>query len=130
MGQQQTELVTLIVTATAAVLLGHQHAEEPHLSHLLEDVHREGVLAVALRQAGADALLGEAADLVAEELLVLVEGEVDTGGGGPGGRGACGGRLGEHGHGGLLPGCFRFLPQALLSTQSAITIFWISLVPS
>ena len=99
-GQQQTELVTLIVTATAgidagdlldgqqvgegvgagaAVLLGDQHAEQPHLPHLLEDVGREDVLAVALRGPGLDALDGEAAHLVAEELLVLGEREVDAG---------------------------------------------------
>ena len=75
----------------------------------------KAVLAVALRGAGPDALLGEAAHLVAQQLLVLAEGEVDAG---------------------ARPGRARsarspsVATQALLSTQSAITIFWISLVPS
>ena len=38
------------------------------------------MLAVALGDARADALLGEAAHLVAQELLVLGEREVDAGG--------------------------------------------------
>ncbi len=65
----------------------------------------KAVLAVALGEAGADALLGEAADLVAQKLLVLGKGEIN-------------------GHRAVSP------LQALLRTQSAITIFWISLVPS
>ena len=79
------------------------------------------MVAVALGGPGLDALDGEAADLVAEELLVLGEREVDA----LCGRGRCGSRgFGEHGHG--VPAA----SYALLSTQSAITIFWISLVPS
>ncbi len=66
--------------------------------------------AVTLQDARADALLGKAAHLLAQQQLVLVQREI--------GAGAGGGRAGRcQGH-------------ALLSTQSAITIFWISLVPS
>ncbi len=52
------------------------------------------MLAVALRGAGEDALLGEAAHLGAQQLLILGEGEIDAGGFGGRSRG-----LGQHSHG-------------------------------
>ena len=127
-GQQQTELVTLTVTADrragarelldrhdvadevepcTSPPLGHEAAEEAHLAELAEDRQRELALRVALGDAGTDALLAEAAQLLPQQLLLLGEREVDR----AGGR-----RLQRRRH--------------ASSTARAITSFWISLVPS
>ncbi len=73
--------------------------------------------AVALARAGPDPLLGEAADLLAQQLLLLGQREV---------------------HWLPFPSSSSTTPEAgaapaaqpCLRIQSAITIFWISLVPS
>ncbi len=97
MGQQHTELVTVIPTATAAstrassstamrydsrsiagaaVLLGHHHPEQTELAHLGEDLVRKLTRAVALRRAGPNPVLGEGPHHLLNHLLLFVEGEV------------------------------------------------------
>jgi len=70
------EQVGFEVHSGAAVLLGYQHAEQPELSHLGEDLGGELAAAVPARRAGPDAVLGKSPDHVTNHALLLVEGVV------------------------------------------------------
>ena len=63
----------------AAVRLGDRRPEEAELGHLREDLAMDLALLVPLADVRQDLGLGEGADAVADELVLVGEGEVDHG---------------------------------------------------
>ena len=68
------------VTARAAVLLGEGDPHEPQLRHLADELDGETALAVELLGDRRDALAGERADGVADQLVLGRQVEVHAGG--------------------------------------------------
>ena len=64
----------------AAVALGDRRAQEPELAHLREHLAVDLALLVPLADVGQDLGLGEGAGRVADEPVLLGQGEVDHGG--------------------------------------------------
>ena len=62
----------------AAVLLGHDQAEQPQVAHLADQLDREVVVAVPLRDVRRDLGLGELPDHLAEQLVILGQLEHDS----------------------------------------------------
>ena len=67
---RHAEAGEVAVLAGTAVLLGRGEAEQAQLTHLVDDVHGEVVLAVPLGDVRGDGLLGEVADHAAEGLVL------------------------------------------------------------
>ena len=83
--------VAQVVHARATPLLGHEHAEQPELTHLLGGRERELVSLVEVSGDRPDLFLGERAYHLAHRELLFGKLEADTGRGGEG--------LGAHAHG-------------------------------
>ena len=66
-----------VVHPGAAVRLGDRGAEEPELAHPREDLAVDLALLVPLADVGQDLGLGEGADALADEPVLVGEGEVD-----------------------------------------------------
>ena len=63
------------VAVGAAELLGRGQPEQPEIAHLLDQVDREVVVLVPLRDVRSDLRLGELADAAAEGLVLAGQGE-------------------------------------------------------
>ena len=69
----QHDVVPVVGHAAAAVLLGNRHAQQPELTHLLEDVARQAAALLPLGILRHDLLLYELSRQLPEGLVVVVE---------------------------------------------------------